>query len=105
MTKAKALTPVLKPHPAGHRVNIMDGNTIACQIPASTSRSADQAMAIARRFAANPLLIEALEGAIGALEFNRDYHKDLSNEEQAFAQDKLDAATRALAISKGEPHP
>ena len=39
----------------------------------------------------------ALEGAIGALEFSRDYHSDLGNEEQAFAQDRLDAALAALS--------
>lgn len=41
-------------------------------------------------------LREALQGAIGALEFSRDYHRDLGNEEQSFAQDKLDAALKAL---------
>jgi hypothetical protein len=45
-------------------------------------------------------LVEALRGAIGALEFSRDYHKDLGNEEQAFAQDRLDAAIRALEEAK-----
>lgn len=39
---------------------------------------------------------EALRGAVGALEFSRDYHKDLGNEDQAFAQDRLDAARKAL---------
>ena len=42
----------------------------------------------------------ALQGAIGALEFSRDYHSDLGNEEQAFAQDRLDAALSALSGSK-----
>lgn len=42
-------------------------------------------------------LEDALRGAIGALEFSRDYHRDLGNEEQAFCQDKLDAANAALA--------
>lgn len=44
-------------------------------------------------------LVEALKGAIGALEFSRDYHSDLSNAEQALAQDRLDAATKALAMA------
>lgn len=47
-------------------------------------------------------LLKALEGAIGALEFSRDYHSDLSNEEQAFAQDRLDDAINALAKARGE---
>ncbi len=42
-------------------------------------------------------LLEALKGAVGALEFSRDYHNDLGNEDQAFAQDKLDAAVKAIA--------
>lgn len=50
--------------------------------------------------AAAPDLVEALEGAIGALEFSRDYHSDLGNAEQAFAQDKLDAARAALAKAR-----
>lgn len=41
--------------------------------------------------------LAALRGAVGALEFSRDYHSDLSNSEQAFAQDKLDAVTAAIA--------
>jgi len=45
-------------------------------------------------------LAGALEGSIGALEFSRDYHKDLGNEDQAFAQDRLDAATQALTSYK-----
>lgn len=51
--------------------------------------------------AAAPDLLEALRGAIGALEFSRDYHNDLSNEEQAFAQDRLDAALKAIAKATG----
>jgi hypothetical protein len=42
----------------------------------------------------------ALEGAIGALEFSRDYHADLSDAEQAFCQAKLDAARAAIAAAK-----
>lgn len=42
-------------------------------------------------------LVAALKGAVGALEFSRDYHADLGNEDQAFAQDRLDAATKAIA--------
>ena len=45
-------------------------------------------------------LAGALEGSIGALEFSREYHKDLGNEDQAFAQDRLDAATQALTSYK-----
>lgn len=45
----------------------------------------------------------AVRGAVGALEFSRDYHGDLGNEDQAFAQDKLDAAFRALATADGTP--
>ena len=48
-------------------------------------------------------LFEALKGAIGALEFSRDYHKDLGNEDQAFAQDRLDAALKAIARATGAP--
>lgn len=55
----------------------------------------------ARLIAAAPDLLEALRGAIGALEFSRDYHMDLNNEEQAFAQDKLDAAHAAIAKAEG----
>lgn len=46
-------------------------------------------------------MLEALRGAIGALEFSRDYHMDLNNEEQAFAQDKLDAARYAIEKAEG----
>lgn len=55
----------------------------------------------ARLIAAAPELLAALQGAIGALEFSRDYHNDLSNAEQAFAQDKLDAAQAAIAKATG----
>lgn len=50
----------------------------------------------ARLIAAAPDMLEALKGAIGALEFSRDYHTDLGNAEQAFCQDKLDAALNAI---------
>ena len=49
----------------------------------------------------NTMLLEALKGAIGALEFSRDYHSDLGNEDQAFCQDKLDAALKAIAKAEG----
>ena len=52
-------------------------------------------------FAAAPDLLEALRGAIGALEFSRDCHADLSNQEEAFAQDRLDAARAAIAKAEG----
>lgn len=55
----------------------------------------------ARLIAAAPALLEALKGAIGALEFSRDYHTDLGNEEQAYCQDRLDAALRAIAQATG----
>jgi len=48
------------------------------------------------------ILVAALKGAIGALEFSRDYHSDLGNEEQVFAQDKMDAAINAIAKAEGK---
>lgn len=50
---------------------------------------------------AAPDLLSALQGAIGALEFSQDYHRDLSNSEQAFAADKLDAARAAITAALG----
>ena len=55
----------------------------------------------ARLIAAAPDLLAALQGAIGALEFSQDFHRDLGNEEQAFAADKLDAARAAIARALG----
>lgn len=52
---------------------------------------------LGRLFAAAPELLAALKCAIGALEFSRDYHSDLGNEDQAYAQDMLDAAIAAIA--------
>lgn len=65
----------------------------------------DEAAGNARLIAAAPDLFEALKGAIGALEFSRDYHADLGNEEQALCQDRLDAARTALAKARGEVAP
>lgn len=59
----------------------------------------EELAANAKLVAAAPALLEALKGAIGALEFSRDYHTDLGNEEQAYCQDKLDAATKAIALA------
>jgi len=56
-----------------------------------------QVEANARLIAAAPDLLAALQGAIGALEFSQDYHRDLGNEDQAFAADRLDAARAAIA--------
>lgn len=70
--------------------------------PKNNQKLVEEAMANARLIAAVQELYEALAGAIGALEFSRDYHSDLGNEDQAFAQDKLDAATKALAKARGE---
>lgn len=55
----------------------------------------------ARLIAAAPELLEALKAAIGALEFSQDYHRDLGNEDQAFAADRLDAARSAIARAQG----
>jgi hypothetical protein len=69
--------------------------------------SRDRTIARAKRaedaavLAAAPEMLAALEDAVGALEFSRDFHSDLGNEEQAFCQDKLDAATKAIAKAKG----
>lgn len=52
----------------------------------------------ARLIAAAPDLLAALRGAIGALEFWRDFHSDDgSNADIALCQDKLDAARAAIA--------
>lgn len=80
-----------------------NGNVIALVVGASNDFSKLSALVEkhARLIAAAPDLYEALKGAIGALEFSRDYHKDLGNEEQAFCQDRLDAALSALAKAGG----
>jgi hypothetical protein len=74
---------------AGFRVALMTGG----------ERYRDKANA--RLIAAAPELLDALQKAVGALEFSRDYHKDLGNEDQAFAQDMLDAALKAIAKATG----
>lgn len=56
----------------------------------------------ARLVAAAPDLLAALQGAIGALEFSQDFHRDLGNEDQAFAADRLDAARAAIAKATGD---
>lgn len=55
---------------------------------------------IVRAVNSHDALINALKGAIGALEFSRDYHSDLGNFYQAYAQDKLDEAINALALAE-----
>lgn len=69
----------------------------------ATPDKTDTAYAVMTR-AADTLaeLLEALQGAIGALEFSQDFHRDLGNEEQAFAADRLDAARAAIAKALGE---
>jgi hypothetical protein len=62
----------------------------------------EDAAFIVRAVNAHQALVDALQGAIGALEFSRDYHTDLGNEEQAFCQDKLDAALAALKLAEGK---
>jgi hypothetical protein len=53
--------------------------------------------------AAAPELYEALEGAIGALEYSVDCARDDGdNSDIDFAQSKLDAALNALAKARGE---
>lgn len=53
--------------------------------------------------AAGPDLYEALQGAIGALEYSVDCARDDGNNSDIdFAQSKLDAAMTALAKARGE---
>lgn len=53
--------------------------------------------------AAGPDLYEALQGAIGALEYSVDCARDDGNNSDIdFAQSKLDAALKALAKARGE---
>ncbi|MFE0233494.1 hypothetical protein ACFW0F_06105 [Brucella anthropi] len=53
--------------------------------------------------AAGPDLYEALQGAIGALEYSVDCARDDGNNSDIdFAQSKLDAALTALAKARGE---
>lgn len=98
-------------HSDGYSLNIHEEGvggglgTRICQIPAFTWRSQKAVLDLGRQLAANPVLIAALEGAIGALEFNRDFIRDDEGhnpEDLAFAQGKLDDANRALAIARGE---
>lgn len=64
--------------------------------------SSPEGRANARLMAASPDLLCALKGAIGALEFSLDYHRDLGNEDIAFAADRLDAAKSAIAKATGD---
>lgn len=61
-----------------------------------------EAVANAHLIATAPDLLDALKGAIGALEFSQDFHRDLGNEDQAFAADRLDAARAAIAKATGQ---
>lgn len=78
-----------------------DGNPVCLLGDPAGSGTMFENGANARLIASAPDLLEALRGAIGALEFNRDYHSDLGNEDQAFAQDRLDAATKAILKATG----
>lgn len=65
----------------------------------------ETAQANARLISAAPDLLEALKGAIGALEFSLDFHRaDGSNTDIAFAADKLEAAQKAIAKAIGGGH-
>lgn len=73
-------------------------NRVCSTIPANRTPDAfEEAKANARLIAAAPEMLAALKDAIGALEFCRDYHSDLGNEDQDFAQGKLEAAITAIA--------
>ena len=82
-----------------NHIQSADGNTVCFMAHDPDGNEALENAANA--IAAAPDLLAALQGAIGALEFSRDYHKDLGNEEQAFCQDRLDAALNAIAKATG----
>jgi len=93
--------PIYKPGKTVIRIVLKRPPGVTAFVPVALVDS-DRAWEDARLIAAAPELLEALQGAVGALEFSRDYHSDLSNAEQAFAQDRLDAALKAIAKATGE---
>lgn len=81
-------------------VHYINGDKFDLARVAKCSEEANAAF-IARACNSHYELLNALKDAVGALEFSREFHSDLGNEEQAFAQDKLDAALNAIAKAEG----